>query len=173
MTNAGPPLCAQGCRSIEIIIVMWPFISQPAPSSLILFYSQHRDLTGGGGGLRRAWVQLYLLFSVCIGIICSNYFHGFWWSPLSCSSKVLRVLNGFGTRCCGLINFEIIPWFMNIIRVNMSLCSEGLTPHNTGLTPPQRHLFKCVKSSREESLLGCYWSMPLWNSTPLNCHGLL
>lgn len=29
--------------------MMWPFISQPAPLSLILFYSQHRDLTGGGG----------------------------------------------------------------------------------------------------------------------------
>lgn len=40
VTNAGPPLCAQGCRSIEIIIVMWPFISRPAPSSFILFPTQ-------------------------------------------------------------------------------------------------------------------------------------
>lgn len=53
VTNAGPPLCAQGCRSIEIIIVMWPFISQPAPSSFILFYSQHGDLTGGREGVEK------------------------------------------------------------------------------------------------------------------------
>ena len=29
VTNGGPLLCDQGYRSIEIIILMWPFISQP------------------------------------------------------------------------------------------------------------------------------------------------
>lgn len=63
---------------------MWPFISQPAPSSLIssliLFYSQHRNLTGGGR-VRRARAWLYLLFSQRMGIISSSCFHGFWRSP--------------------------------------------------------------------------------------------
>lgn len=119
VTNAGPPLCAQGCRSIEIIIVMWPFISQPVPSSFILFYSQHRDLTQrGGGGLRRAQVWLHLLFSERMGTICSNRFHGFWWSRLTCSClKVWRVLNVMCTCCCSLFHFGIIPRQMNIILV--------------------------------------------------------
>lgn len=119
VTNAGPPLCTQGCRSIEIIIVMWSFISQRAPSSLILFYSQHRDLTGGGGwggGLRRARVWLDLLFSECMGIICSNCFHGFWWLPLSCrGSKVVRYLADFILGIfCRWISLRLIHhcWFL-------------------------------------------------------------
>lgn len=75
VTNAGPPLCAQGCRSIEIIIVMWPFISQPAPSSPYIIpntvISKEEEERG-----RRAWVGLYLLFSEHMGIICLNCFHG-------------------------------------------------------------------------------------------------
>lgn len=40
VTNAGPPLWGQGCRSIEIIILMWPFISHPGS----LHYSLRTDL---------------------------------------------------------------------------------------------------------------------------------
>lgn len=130
----------------------------------IILFPTHRDLTGGGGGLRRAWVWLYLLFSVRIGIICSNCFHGFWWSPLSCSSKVLRVLNGFRTCCCSLFHLGIIPRLMNITLVNMSLLAEGLTPLNTSLTPPSVPLLQmCQIQLRKASLVAidlCHYGIP-------------
>ena len=107
-------------------------------------------------------------------LFVQDCFHGFWWSASSRCREVLRLfLLGFRTCRRSLFCLGIIPRKMNISLVNTSLPTEGLNRLNTSLLPPQRYLFKCVKSGWEESLLGCYWSVPLWNSMPINCHDLL
>lgn len=83
------------------------------------------------------------------------------------------LLAGSRACCCSLFHLGIFPQQMNITLVNMLFAHWGIESSQHKPAPPQRHLFKCVKSGWEESLLGCYWSVPLWNSMPINCHDLL
>lgn len=133
VTNAGATLCAQGCRSIEIIIVMWPFISQPAPSSLILFYSQHRDLIGrrgvgrGGGGLEGHQSDcIYYSQKLWVPFV-PTIFRVLWWRLFSSSNKVLRALNRFHVWYYSLFRFEFILQQSTITVVNTPLFALNMS----------------------------------------------
>lgn len=131
MTNAGPPLCAQGCRSIEIIIVMWPFISQPAPSSLILFPTQRSQRR------RRGEKGTGLIVSFILRTHKHYLFKRFSWLLMTSFVLQQESFDGFCfcTCCHSLPHLGIIPWKMKITLVNMTLFVERLNPLNTSLLP--------------------------------------
>lgn len=92
---------------------------------IILFPTRtsHRRM---GRGWERARLWLYLLFSVCIAIICSNCFHGIRWSrhgPVSVNFFMMVS----GTCRCGLP----YPGFVRILFWLTCCCSLTYWPLST------------------------------------------
>ena len=82
-------------------------------------------------------------------------------------------LLGFLHAAAGCFRIVIIPPQMNIVLVNMSLLAEGLNPLSARMLPLSGTYSNVSNPAEEESLLGCYWFVPLWNSMPIKCHDLL
>lgn len=114
---------------------MWPFISQPAPSSFILFYSQHGDLTGGREAVEKGhgpdcicysqFVLLSFVQTVFMALddlapvlVRQTFLFIYFFFHLAVSRWFLAPAAGF------------VPWQMHIILVNMLLLADLLTPFN-------------------------------------------
>lgn len=110
----------------------------------IILFPTRRSHRRTGKGWERARFWLYLLFSVCIAIICSNRFHGIRWShhcPAASNfffpSVSFLMVSGTCRRSLLLPGF--VPRQTHIILVNMLLLADLLTPfnmHGSTIPPP-------------------------------------
>lgn len=152
VTNAGPPLCSQGCRSIEIIIVMWPFISQPASLSLILFpmlITQRRRKVEKGT-------------SLIVSFHLSTYEHYLFklFSGLFWPQKSVKMM----------FNATYVLWrlvsLFNSLGLPSLLAEDALS--QAGF--PSEALIQICQIWLRGTSLNSYWLVLLWKSMPINCH---